>query len=372
MIKAGRDIAKANAPELIRKRIEARGDAIFEGTENVKRGIDGLAEPFKNLSAQIGTQVTKGAANRGVDQIKADSEEAAKSIGTAMKGAAIKLANRVLQDSELLGDVFQAAVEGFKAGGFVGAAIGAIAALLAATQSFQAIVGSIDTALNSIVNALDPLLAPFADLIGAIFDVFGVLFDVVGALLSLFQEIDPFIVVVRALAKGISWLVSKFTDFVNFIFDKIADFVSLFSEKAAKRIREAKIRLDKGDEDVIQEDEAGKDAAVDSIDALSGFGDAVRDATESLMNVPTGIKVAAERFKATDPSLTAASPGALPGAVAGSGGSTIGSINIGTIISDDPNEFLDGLEREKEFRSFVDTGSTLGGFGFSSRKAGET
>ena len=376
LVLVGRDMAKALAPKLIAEKIEEMGDAFGDAARTVEVGADGLAAPFMDLAARLGSETVVGAAEAGIRALREKSKKTAKTVGKAMEFAAQTLGNAFLQGSQTLGSVFGAAVEGFSKGGVFGAIIGAFAALLSETKSFAAIIANVEAFLQRIVSRLEPIVEPFVALFDAILETMelvSILGDSIGNLTGGF-EVFGFLI--EGLAKVVGWINGAIETAVNAILEGLAKLVGVFSDKLAKKIRNAKIDLDqvdrRGSGDGASRERAAPRGMTDAMetvaDSVNDFGDALKEATGELLNIPTGLKIAAARFAASDPAL-AASVGGLPGpgSVVGTGSMTI---NIENFTAENPAEFLDTMRRESEFQQFRDTGSTMGGPEFGNSRAG--
>lgn len=266
----------------------------------------------------------------------------------------------------------------------------------------------LDIVFGIIGNLLDAILSPLSD--------FG---EAITPLITVFAALDPALnilsTVVGFIAAVLETIAVGFAEIFNGVLEFVAGIVANFDLGAARDIRRQKLQVGNvGDiwEKFARDTEAtwsavniagdgaakslAKQAAMDSAgqmadqiaaaaseasrsfmdagdtidgagDSIDEFGKAARDATASLLNVPTGFKIAAARFAAT-----VADGGGLMGA--GMGGPAAGAAMNGgrqvtfaagsvVVRTDDPEKLWRGVMKVAEREQFTDTGGSVSSAG---------
>jgi len=155
-------------------------------------------------------------------------------------------------------------------------AVAALASFITETEGFQDIIEFAGNAFGMLIEMLEPvaeaLMPAFKNIIVAVLTI-----------------LEPFIPILEGFAKAVAWVTDLFIGIWNAVIDALAkagdviDFFTFGLFDAGDSIRDMKIEVD----EVAQE--------------VEDFKDTTDDATSSMRNVPEGVKIANEAFKAADP-----------------------------------------------------------------------
>lgn len=282
--------------------------------------------------------------------------------------------------------------------------IGTVAQIIAAvlTPIFQ-ILGIV---LEPIIAILDSVLIPILAVISTLLEAFsGILNTIIGILGPVFLPVlqifaDGVGLVARVIAvimygvlavvKGLLDVWNGIVSAIASVFDKLAD-ISVFGKHPlgflgdwADGIEEAKVStggisnamddladiIENGTVPAAEAAQDGFDAASDSMcdtpssaslcESVNGVGDAAKEATASLLNVPSGFKVEAARFAATTamPIASTAMDSALGDRGVDARTFVIERVDI---KSDDPERIWASIKKIIEWDNYSQNGTTVGG-----------
>jgi hypothetical protein len=255
--------------------------------------------------------------------------------------------------------IAQGIAQGFSTGGPFGALFGGIIAIVSQMQSFGRIMAIVEDTVGRTIDRLDPILAVFVQLFEAVSPLALLLFDLSTTFGMMNTTISFLNFVVGGVAKAVAKVTEGIASIFNKVIDKLADLAS-FIPGAAKKIRKAKIDI----EDFGPELDSG--TFDDAHAAIAGMAGAATDAAGAfgqLSNVPSGFKVALERFQAVVPGVGSGGAGVasamtLTGGVAAFGAgrdrgrSTITVENL-YLGADDPDELAQQLADEADWEDGV-------------------
>lgn len=410
----GESAAKGGKETKEEKALRVALERMAEDLQRADRAITEGGGAFRSTLAGIGvemqTALWKEANNIG-SAIGAGAAQAAEDIRAAARAKFLSVVEGIggifVEAAGNLGQTIQAAVQGASTGGAAGAAVAAIGSMLSQNAAFQNLIASLNTQFSAIVTALNPLvqgigmiLVPVmqlvAVLVGALVPVFRIVGQVFGMLapalamlggvlqavamiisvaVSILEPVMPLlelafralfnifkvvalIVMGIALALGAAW---------NGILEVIARVISGLSnalggiealDKMAASLRDQKVDTE-GMVDAMAElaattyDQAYASALAGAQTAM--LGDAAAEAAASLMNVPTGYKVALTRFQQMSPE--SAGNAAMQRSGNGSGATTyIASL---TITAVDPSQIIAEIDRRTAQQAWRLTGVSL-------------
>lgn len=359
-----------------------------------------------DVSGGTGTELAGTPAKKKVN------EATNKALDGLSEGAGI-FADTIKGSSGMIGEVADAAMQGFQAGGPWGALIAVIAQLLTHTKGFMDIIHMFDEVIGQIVQALNPLmeglkplmkiiattLARFGQMLGALTMALGPILELVGnALIPIFNALDPvfrgLFEVVRGLgllvayiALGIAKVWNGILEGIATVFDKLGDISVMgkhplgFLNDWADGIRNAKVStsaltgaiddlkdatLDTTMAEMAKEevpDPCNPGANTSVCEAANAMADAARTATESLTNVPSGYKMALARFDAMSETPAAGSSLAHAGSASDSSGNRTTIFEKVEIKSDDPRGLFEEFKRMMQMEAFLQGGSPVVGGG---------
>jgi len=378
------------------------------GATDAQKLLDSGAIQAAAALAGAGGGGGSGTLTGSVDKVAESADAASESmggIGDMVLGFASQMGT--------VGELIRSGAQGFAQGGPIGAIINVLLTLLSKLDSFQVVMGQVEEGFDMIFEALSPLLnflveanerlnATLADVMDGLgyfaeglSDAFGALSEIMtSTTVPIMKALEPLLAVLGGVLKLFGALASAL-DIVSPIFNALGDAMGSL-DQAIKDIKAAfdvaaldlKIffeNLDKimfgGGFDVAAERnrrlaqgaEITADAlarvAADSAKAADTHSDFAEQApiisrafetlaesadkvTESLTNVPRGIKVALGRFRAQDPTMG----GGLAAMGAGGGGMSV------TINSHDAYDTWRKVTELNEQRAY-DTGNSNSGSG---------
>lgn len=287
--------------------------------------------------------------------------QAAASLGSFAAGAAANMA----QSMGKAGSVISAAMEGASQGGIWGAIIGTVMEIAQQSDSFKRASQALNALLSDIVDAFEPLFAGLEPFTMAINAVIKILVMTMGPALEILGGILQGI---GRVVAGVAWVIGKvllllskvWNKMVNFLLGVVRKMDDIWGINMNGTIRALeRMRVNTGEmSDAV--DELGQ-IATGEIDRLpevvDDLADSAKEASESLLNVPHGYKVALARFNATD-AMQAATPG-VEDDVTPTGDTTNVTISTVNLDPQDPVEFLEQLEQISATGSYVSTGTAL-------------
>lgn len=236
--------------------------------------------------SQLLTETAKATAEamaRAADYFK--HGEGAVKVALANIGAGMQVAGQIfLSKLGRVGEVVNAAAQGFQAGGLWGAIIAAVASLLTMTEGFGKLLGYLEATLGEIIKVFEPLIEAIAGLS----NVTGPLKPILEVLSFAFKIIGSVILAV-VIAVGAVW---------NAIVD-------IFDPDRTSKFRVDNEANAKALSDIWATDKHTT-ATVASTAAIQRF-------TESLLNVPEGFRLGALSFAAQNAGAGGFDPNTVPG-----------------------------------------------------------
>jgi len=347
-------------------------------------------------------QVTGQAATGGTDiggavTAAADAAAAGRDY---LAGQATGIVSAAASD---LAGVIAAGVEGFAAAGPMGAVAGALSALLMSSESFGNLSAALGVMFQGIVTALDPIvkgigmlliagmqnfgtvlksmsplfgiigriigmMAPALMALGGALQALGFVFSTVAAILEPIMPIVEFAFrvfyeVMRAISLVILSVMWAIGMVWNAILDAILAVLNVIQKvfggmkKAMESIEAMKMDTDGAADAMNDLMHSSYDSAYATAEAAAQtamMGEAAQAATESLLNVPSGYKVALARYEATAAQTTM---GAASGMGSGSGTTII--VESMTIAAQNPEDLMEQMAAASQTAVFRKTGIAL-------------
>jgi hypothetical protein len=228
--------------------------------------------------------------------------------------------DNLLQGLGSLTEVMNAAKAGFEAGGPWGALAGAATALLMKSNAFRVLVEALNGFVQEVADQLGAILAPNFMLLAAVLKAFTPIIKVLMSVMAgpLFLALKALGIVTLSIvwALGVAW--NAIIEVVSWIFNTIGDALNLIwgglgdgMKGIAASMRAGMVDIKGVENDIrtlanMSMDQGGTltQQGVKPIEILGeAAGDTARtlnELNESITNVPTGFKVAAARFNASD------------------------------------------------------------------------
>jgi tape measure domain-containing protein len=338
-----------------------------------------------------------------IDEMNKIYAEAAKALKEFRQG----LLDTVFSAAGDVGSVIKSGLEGFATGGIKGALAAVAVQLLTLSPGFQKLSDGINKVLGDIMTSFDPLfngagmiLIPAMQAVGAVFSslapiftfigdvlsqlgptmvmvtvmmqIFGTIFEVFGSVLNAIGPIVEFAFqVLFVVMKGVAFVVLGIAYAIGSVWNGILNIIITVLEvisKVTNKVDSAIAALEDmkvdtaGTADAMQTlanttyESAYETANASTQTAM--MADAATEATAALSNVPSGFKVALNRFEAMAVESTAQSRAASSASSQrrGDGGITI---NIAAITAADPADLFDRLEKEANKRRYRKTGISI-------------
>jgi TP901 family phage tail tape measure protein len=321
-------------------------DLITEGDT-----FSGIQEAFGALSASMAVDAENYARDAAAidqqrQQMFSSLSNFASAIGTRLAGevggqVATTLASGLQRAAPMIAQTAQAALQGFAAGGPMGAVAGALATLFTKLQFFSDILGQGEGALGRVLSSVDRAFSNFKDLFmnitAAVDPIVQILLQFAGVVMQL--DFATALVagaigmVADAVAGVVEWIVAGW----NSLIEKLANMLGKVSGRLANYARRLQISVN----DVLEEETVEPSgAASDLTKSMEDLDDATKAATGGMVNVPEWFKTNLERFRAADvepfggaggagaptPARAAAGGAAYAVASNGAGGSMITNI----------------------------------------------
>jgi tape measure domain-containing protein len=221
------------------------------------------------------------------------AKELAAEFSKAKKEFFQGLGNQLLSKAPIANSVIQGATQGAQFGPW-GAIAGALVPLITSSKTFQTLMDNINPLLQALADAVGKILEPILPLVTVISTVLSPVFTVLGTILSsvlmpvmeaLFPVFKFLGIIVLGLAQGIAWAWNAIATGINFVLGWIPNWVNL-------------ALIDTGN--LSEAMETLTNLTWNSAMATAQAAGAMNDLTESILNAPTGFKVAAYRFNAID------------------------------------------------------------------------
>lgn len=359
-------------------------------------GTTALGDAFNALADVVGPEL----ANKMADFVEKVVPESTEDLSDAAGAMGGQLLSGI---SGQAGGLISATGQGAAAGGPFGAIAGAIGYLLTQTESFTEILNMFTDVIDALVEVLEPVMKAVKPLVAVSNEMLIIIAEQLAPVLegltpvfhALFTVVKGVGLAVAYVVKGIGDAWNGIVNAIASIFDKLADieFWGIrplgFMDSWADGVRKASINMN-GVNDAIRrlkdttiasaeaagrisvvgtggdlfpwDDEAQEDHSLSVLkdtDALDDHSDALQEATESLLNMPQGFKIAAARFEATMADTAASANFKAYGGPEYNARApiVIESLNIS---ASDPQNLWDKLKALMEREAVVATGSSVG------------
>ncbi len=242
-------------------------------------------------------------ASRAAEAFRAGKE----ALYSALQGMAAHLTSKMGD----VGDVLNAAVQGFASGGIWGAIIGIIGEVVTKLSGFMRIVDSMNAFFSTALKNIDNALGPLFDALINLGETFGSLIEMVTSMLGAFE-----------ILKGVMWVISKVIDFVVLSIvgavQLLLAAVGIHDKKIDDMVKKTSKDMEKGLDlsGFEQTDTSVKKLGDTAAVAAGAVGKVADKFGEMLTNIPNGFKVGAARFGADK---------GISGGGSGAGGSSSGA-----------------------------------------------
>jgi TP901 family phage tail tape measure protein len=201
-----------------------------------------------------------------------------------------------------VGDLFAAGAQGLEQTGSPwGALIAVLIELIRDTEFFSTLITHLNGTVKQVVGSLDLILAPFAQ----VMPMLNVATDLAFQFLAMLTKLDVILLGLTKgfgwMAEGMEWALRALTKGWNTMIKAIADWVDKIPGlgKVANGIRRLVISWEDA---VARTDELyGRN--------MEELAEATNKATDAMLGVPEGFKVARERYEATMPDIAGPPPG---------------------------------------------------------------
>ncbi len=226
------------------------------------------------------------------DEIK--SEEATMTMKEAGESFALSLASSLGETGELI----NSAMQGFTQGGPWGAVAAVVLKVIQQSAALSAIFGKLTKILDIATKSLEPVFEQVAALLEAFLPLLSIAMALNEATIG---ALEP---VLTRLGQAISFFKAFMDGFINFwnrVVNKLADAIGKVTKKGARIIRKLLINTEEESEvasEALQEKALADEEYYKNL--TSSFGsldDAVKNVTDSLLNVPEAFKVGLRRFE---------------------------------------------------------------------------
>ncbi|TQF16122.1 hypothetical protein FJV41_10045 [Myxococcus llanfairpwllgwyngyllgogerychwyrndrobwllllantysiliogogogochensis] len=191
-------------------------------------------ESHREFVASVRAEEAAGAA--AFREVRRESEalaDAAKatmeSARAAMESAREGIVNRLLGGLGQLGDLINAGLQGFQAGGAYGAIIAVVSELLMQSEGFKGVIEATNGIIQQVADALGTLLEPLQPLLGAIslvidgfFSALTPVFEMMG---NAIKPLAPLIALVGQLLEGLAPLFEQMGKFFVMLMDPLGQLV---------------------------------------------------------------------------------------------------------------------------------------------------
>ena len=308
--------------------IKALGAELELPASEIKEMLEDVAEHFQR-------EIDK--AGRAVEQIG----PAVDTFGDTVKA----LSDKVLGGAGAVGGLVQSGMQGMQMGGPMAAAAMVGLDLLMMSEQFGQLIEKAGEAIQmiadvlgvifvpmltnlggaillvtSVLELIQPLLeilgeaftfmAPFLVILATVFSALAPVFQTLGMILQplmslLEMAFGLLFNVIKFWAMGILWVVWAIQKAWNWIVEALAGLLETFRlNKAAESLREMTTDVDATRESIQELADLTWEAAMaqaEAAGAIEDLGDAANAATEALLNVPRGFRVARARWAAQDP-----------------------------------------------------------------------
>lgn len=360
-------------------------------------GTTALGDAFNSLADIVGPEL----ANRMADFVDSVVPESTGELTEAAGSMGGQLLSGV---SGQAGSLLGAAGQGMSGGGPFGAIAGAIGYLLTQTQSFSEILNMFTDVVEELVQVLEPVMKSVKPLVAIVNEILVIVAD---QLAPVFESLTPVLhglfMVVKGVGLAVAYVVKGIGDVWNGIigaiagiFEKIGS-LSIFGRHPlgfmrdwADSIRRGEINMNGVNRAIEQLKNTTVESAeaagvltgqisggewptntladasddfslaiMDDTESVEEHTSAVRDATEALLNMPQGFKIASARFEATmaDTESSANFKAFGGDEYNARAPMVIESLNIS---ASDPQNLWDKLKSIMEREAVVGTGSSVG------------
>lgn len=416
----GKKTAKSIGKELLAS-LKAGGKVIFDKIKEALPELDVTFEKFKDAVSQLTrTGVAVGGAGArgeiagpampkalvdGMSKAAVAAETFAERVrdsGKVIGNIFAKFGNKMLDASGEVGSFVRAVAEGAKQGGLWGAIIAAFGELIKRTEGFQKslehgteildVLAQIISPISQFIADITEMLMPLIKLLGKLGWVIRVILAIAtfGASEAVRRRNEKVTQAHEELVNAVQEDMNAIAEHANALRDA-AYALREFEKSITDELVRAAIDAGKSAEELQAAMEAAgisADAISDAMDAfaveedrmeainkglesmglnadgasseLETFSDEVNKATQAMINVPHGYKVALARFEALGSNLSQIG---LGGMVGGAGTTAaVGTTNIFesvTVVTNDPRQFYENLKDLARWDNMVNTGSPL-------------
>lgn len=270
---------------------------------DVKDKLTGVFGQFLELMGKVTGKVggLGDAAQDAGKKVEVAGEQATKTLGQklvelwtklgqwfdrlpgAAQGAAAVLGGALNQGE--IGATVQGAVAGGQQGGPWGAVAGAIAGLFSTTEDFAMFLEQVNGTLRFVAGILSGIVTP----------VLQAIYPALEGLRAALAPLVPFLVVLTPVFRilAAAGLALAFVFRIVFeVFRVVAMGILRIVRWVLKAVGKSTRKIDRALDDL-------KDMSFDTAGDIEDLGDAADEATEALLNVPEGVKIAAYRWAAT-------------------------------------------------------------------------
>ncbi|NTX58756.1 hypothetical protein, partial [Myxococcus sp. CA039A] len=191
-------------------------------------------ESHREFVASVRAEEAAGAAAfrevRRESEALADAANATmESARAAMESAREGIVNRLLGGLGQLGDLINAGLQGFQAGGAYGAIIAVVSELLMQSEGFKGVIEATNGIIQQVADALGTLLEPLQPLLGAISLVIDGLFSALTPVFEMMgnaiKPLAPLIALVGQLLEGLAPLFEQMGKFFVMLMDPLGQLV---------------------------------------------------------------------------------------------------------------------------------------------------
>lgn len=341
------------------------------------KGADEAGKSFKKMVPEIKQSVSsfaefleQGAAEAIVgfsSALSAGAGSAGADLANALSAAFAVVSPAIQKGGEEMSQAFSGAAKGFEEGGPIGAAVGALAALATSTEAFAEIMEQVNRIFIVIKEVLQRVLKPLVPLVTTIMDIALAFFEFNNTMLGFGTVMEGF----GILTKGLTSLIRGVFEVIAGVINGLIGFLIGFAKKvlfgslerrAVRFLEQGLIQIPNAPGTPLSPATApelgmASDSATDSINMM---GDAAREVSAKLSNVPEGFLIALRRVQSVAGDTSIGGQVKTPEeAVSRSGG---GGDTFFVEITD-TDEFMDKLEERKAtsnaqvFRSSSDKGT---------------
>jgi len=367
------DSAKPKLGKAVKDTVEFLGDAWEAGSKPIFDMFRSTADAAKKELLPSGGAppiIPTGGKGKPAETAKLEKakliepiEEKAKQAGETLADGFTTAASQIANAAGQGGQTVAIAISAAKSGNWFSAIGTVIANLVTSTESFGQITATLDRAFQYGVDVAEPLVEALAKVMPAFQDFSEAITDVIFGFVWISPIIEALGPILEFVADAISTVASGIVGAWNAMLEGIADVVGWFSKGLAKDIRKGKIDIGSDLTAQAQADVAAAQASMfsstvqDASESVGDFAETIQQVNDELSNVPEGFKIAMRRFESTagetgnvfgENSLVHTGPAA---------GTT--NVYVDKVLTNDPSQFIDDMERESEWRNVRSSGTSV-------------